>query len=136
VLAPIDLQTKPEPEHPLLKFPVLPLAHRFPQEEEMPQRFATGLLLIPVILVSKHSLHPRQLPPQLPPLTLPTHLTVMLVPFFPKQLSHLQPNVQRTNNLFPVYLATQTAFLVLILLLQLFLKNRNSLYAEHVLVFF
>lgn len=99
----------------------------------MPRWLATVFLLIPVILVSDHFLHPRQPPP----LTRPTNLAVMLVPLFPKQLLCLQLSIQRKNNLFSIYLAVQTALnnslLVLISSASPFLKNINALYAQHVI---
>ncbi|CAG5865797.1 unnamed protein product [Menidia menidia] len=61
-------------DHPLLEFLILPIAHL--QQEETSLCLAQGLLLIPLILVSDHSLHPRLLPP----LKAPTHLAYTCSP--------------------------------------------------------
>lgn len=49
-------------DHPLLKSFTLPLAHQLLQQEETLHCLAHGFLLIPLVTVSDHILHPRQSP--------------------------------------------------------------------------
>lgn len=78
-------------DHPLLKFFILPLAHQLLQQEETLHCLAHGFLLIPLVTVSDHFLHPRHSPT----LSAQAHPGVMeySVPSFSFFLPKLLPQV-------------------------------------------